>query len=263
MDNRLWVRVNGWYTGGYIKNKARVYMSSQVRGCMVEYHSTSELMNEQHTVEVRYNSTDVAKAVLELYDAPEIAEEMTIQLLSGGGSDYVNNATIGSAWNLGKDGNMVTFAAIAQEIGYELDNLPQFEAEMMELFERVHESDQMTTVSMIAAQFGISLTGHLVELDIIDHFGWQMCDSEDEYEKVDAKYNNSGRIQIGSANSRDMWYGKMGYTANSVPKDPQAWDFDVFVAYSANVHKGTVNVGVRECGDFNNEHTSAMTVAKR
>ena len=237
-------------------------MSSQVRGCMVEYQNTSELMDEQHTVEVRYNSMDVAFAVLELYDAPEIAYEMTEQLLSQGGSEYVNNATIGSAFNMGKDGNMVTFAAIAQEIDYNLDNLPKFEAEMMELFNRILKSNQMVAVSSIAAQFGISLTGHLVELDIINHFGWEMCGSEDEYSKVDAKYNNSGRIQIGSANSRDMWYGKMGYTANSVPKDPQMWDFDVFVAYSANVHEGTVNVGIRECGDFKDEHTSAMTVAK-
>ena len=229
---------------------------------MVEYQNTSELMDEQHTVEVRYNSMDVAFAVLELYDAPEIAYEMTEQLLSQGASEHLNHSTIGSAFNMGKDGNSITFAAIAQEIDYNLDNLPKFEAEMMELFDRVLKSNQMVAVSSIAAQFGISLTGHMVELDIIEAFGWEMCGSEDEYKKVDAKYNNSGRIQIGSANSRDMWYGKMGYKKDTVPKDPQMWDFDLFVAYSANVHEGTVNVGVRECGDFKDEHTSAMTVAK-
>ena len=262
MDNRLWVRVNGCYMGGYIKNKPRVYVSSQVRGCMVEYQSTSELMDEQHTVDVRYSSTDVANAVLELYGAPEIAYDMAEQLLSQGASEFVNHSTIGSAFNMGKDGNAITFAAIAQEINYSLDNLPAFAAEFEELFERIHESNDMTAVSSIAAQFGISLTGHMVELDIIDHFGWDMCGSQSEYKQVDAKYNNTGRIQIGSANSRDMWYGKMGYRTDDVPRDPQEWAFDVFVAYSANVHEGTVNVGVRECGDFADDHTSAMTIAK-
>ena len=237
-------------------------MSSRVRGCMVEYQNTSELMDEQHTVDVRYNSTDVAFAVLELYDAPEIAYEMTEQMLSQGASEHLNHSTIGSAFNMGKDGNSITFAAIAQEIDYNLDNLPKFGPEFEDLFDRILKSNQMVAVSSIAAQFGISLTGHLVELDIINHFGWEMCGSEDEYSKVDAKYNNSGRIQIGSANSRDMWYGKMGYKKKTVPRDPQLWDFDVFVSYSANVHEGTVNVGVRECGDFDDEHTSAMTVAK-
>ena len=229
---------------------------------MVDYQSTSELMDEQHTVEVRYNSTDVANAVLELYGAPDIAHDMTEQLLSQGSSEFVNHSTIGSAFNMGKDGNSITFAAIAQEINYNLENLSAFGPEFEELFDRVHQTNDMVAVSSIAAQFGISLTGHMVELDIIDHFGWDMCGAADEYEKVDAKYNNTGRIQIGSANSRDMWYGKMGYKNDTVPHDPQEWAFDVFVAYSANVHDGTVNVGVRECGDFDDDHTSAMTVAK-
>ena len=83
MDNRLWVRVNGWYRGGYIKNKARVYMSSQVRGCMELSKTQIESINKLQGREVTLDySTDVqfgrkmAEILEEKYDIPVESEEI-------------------------------------------------------------------------------------------------------------------------------------------------------------------------------------------
>ena len=98
MDNRLWVRVNGWYRGGYIKNKARVYMSSQVRGCMELSKAQVESINElQGRVVTLDYSTDVqfgrkmAEILEEKYDIPVESQEIGASYFKSQKLDEVKN----------------------------------------------------------------------------------------------------------------------------------------------------------------------------
>ena len=83
MDNRLWVMVNNWYIRGYIKNKARVYMSSQVSGCMELSKTQVESINklQGRVVPLDY-STDIqfgrkmGEILEEKYDIPVEFEEI-------------------------------------------------------------------------------------------------------------------------------------------------------------------------------------------
>ena len=98
MDNRLWVRVNGWYRGGYIKNKARVYVSSQVSGCMELSKAQIESINElQGRVVTLDYSTDVqfgremGEILKEKYDIPVESQEIGASYFKSQKLDEVKN----------------------------------------------------------------------------------------------------------------------------------------------------------------------------
>ena len=98
MDNRLWVRVNGWYSRGYIKNQPRVYTSSRVRGCMelskVQVESINELQGRVVTLDY---STDVqfgremGEILKEKYDIPVESEVIGASYFKSQKLDEVKN----------------------------------------------------------------------------------------------------------------------------------------------------------------------------